>query len=263
MLWIDSIYFIALGCLSGFLAGLLGVGGGIVVVPCLFLIFHLLDFPAGELMHVAIGTSLASMIISSISATISQHKKKAILWDLIKTFGPALSIGAVIGALIAHYLPSHLLARIFGVFTILLAVYLFLPRPPELHLKKAKRLIMSLLGLVIGTLGSLLGVSGGVFTVPVLSGLGVPIRNSVATSTASVIFTSLIGSVSFLILGWGLIPNKETLGYIYIPGFLAIGIASLIVAPFGVKVSHALPTKILRRIFACLLAILGIAMLFH
>lgn len=99
MPWIDSIYFIALGCLSGFLAGLLGVGGGIVVVPSLFLIFHFLDFPSGELMHVAIGTSLASMIISSISATISQHRKKAILWDLIKTYGPALSVGAIIGAI--------------------------------------------------------------------------------------------------------------------------------------------------------------------
>lgn len=116
---------------------------------------------------------------------------------------------------------------------------------------------------MIGALSSLLGVSGGVFSVPILSGLGIPIRNAVATSTASVIFTTMIGSISFLILGWGLIPNKETLGYIYIPGFLAIGIASLIVAPFGVKLGHALPTKILRRIFACLLAIVGIAMLFH
>ncbi|HSX10599.1 MAG TPA: sulfite exporter TauE/SafE family protein [Chlamydiales bacterium] len=256
------ILFIILGLISGLLGGLLGLGGGVVTVPVLYFIFLYTGTFEEKIMQVAVSTSLAAGVVNSGLSTYFQHQKKAILFNVFRLLIPGLVIGCVGGSVLAHYLPSQMLSKIFGVMAVVLGTYFFFPRLPNLKLSNAPNRTLSLFGLGIGVLSSLLGIGGGSLTFPVLLGYQVPVQNSSATSSVSTLMTTLIGSVTYLVIAWHMPELPATFGYIEIPAFIAISLGSLLTVGLGVKLSHAMKVAPIKRLFGCCLALIGLSMLF-
>ncbi|MBB71204.1 MAG: hypothetical protein CMF50_02245 [Legionellales bacterium] len=256
------ILYVLSGASVGFLAGLLGVGGGILVVPILVLLLPGVGVPPQHLMHVAVATSLAVIVGTSLSSIYAHNKRGGILWERVKQLLPGLILGAVIGASVVDLLPSDALRIFFGVFMFVMAFnitfdgsFIKMKDMPSTHKLWGY-------GTFIATCATLLGVGGGSLTVPFLSSRKVPIRNAVATSAVCGFPIALVGSIGMIIAGSnesGLPPH--TLGYIFLPAFIGIVIPSIFMAPLGAKIAHKLPTKILRMIFAVFLILVGADML--
>lgn len=256
------LIFIILGLISGLLGGLLGIGGGVITVPILYFIFQYVEgFPA-RTMQVAVSTSLAAGFVTSAVSTYVQFRKKAILFSVVKLLIPGLVFGCIAGSFTAHYLSSHILRIAFGTIAILLGTYFFFPRLPHLNIRPSPDPSLSIFGLFIGWLSTMLGIGGGSLTFPILLGYQLPANKSSATSSASTLLTTLIGSITYLIIAWHKPELPETFGYIEIPAFVAISIGSMLTSPFGVKLSHELNVTRIKQIFGGSLALVGLSMLF-
>ena len=255
--------YLLLGVFSGFVAGLLGVGGGLIIVPILALVFQAQAFNSEHIMHLALGTSLATIVVTSISAVVTHHRHGAVIWRLVYWLAPGLLVGAVIGAVIADRLNNQSLELVFGVFEIGVAIYMLIgaPKPSGVVQQPGGEYMGA--GGVIGTISSLLGIGGGTMTVPYLTWRGVGIRNAVAVSSACGLPIALSGCVSYLITGLDAVnlPSAAS-GYLYWPAWLGICASSVIMAPVGAKLAHRLPTSVLKRIFAIILLIIGGLMIF-
>lgn len=255
--------YVVIGGLAGILAGLFGIGGGVIAVPCLLLVFNYLSVSPGYEMHLAIGTSLAAMVFNTISSTWAHNQKGAVLWDVVKKTFPGVILGSVVGALIANYLSSIVLQIFFGVFLIVLAAFL-------LRLKKfhdGMGSLPSLLGLNVMTFGiagvsNILGIGGGVFTAPILMLFKVSDKKSIGTSAAMSVGITVLGALSYLVVGLEELPVGQTIGFIYWPAFVVVGIASFLTAPLGAKWAYELHPQRLRKVFALVLALTGIFMVF-
>lgn len=254
--------FVILGLVSGILGGLIGIGGGVVTVPILYYIFQYTGMLEDRIMQVAVSTSLASGFITSAVSTIFQMKKRAVLFAVVKMIVPGLVIGCIAGSVIAHYLPSFYLREIFGVVAFLLGIYFFFPKLPPLHISRSPNNSLSLFGLAIGCLSSMLGIGGGSLTFPILLGYQVPVKNSSATSSASTLVTTFVGTLTYLFIAWNKPELPETFGYVEIPAFIAVSIGAIVTTPYGVKLSHVLDVKLIKQIFGCSLSVIGITMLF-
>jgi len=253
---IEILSLLLVGVTAGTLAGLLGVGGGIIIVPSLVWIFHT-QLPASSLMHIAIGTSLATMAITSISSIIAHHQRGAVLWSIVWQLSPGIIVGAFVGAIIADALPTEILRKIFAIFILLASAQLgLLPPAPHRQLPGS----LSLAGTVIGQISALVGIGGGSLTVPFLVWFNIPIRNAVATSAACGFPIAVSGMIGFVVTGWH-INTPWMIGYIYWPAFVAITPATLLFAPLGAKLAHTLPVSNLKKLFAIFLAGIGINML--
>jgi len=247
--------FLLIGSIAGILAGLLGVGGGVVLVPVLAWIFHGNPaIPVANLMQVVIGTTLATIVITSISSIIAHHRHQAILWNLVWQLTPGIIIGALFGACIASILPSKFLYNFFAIFILLVAIQLTFNLYPTVHKQLPSKLIMRLVGTTIGLFSSLVGIGGGSMTVPFLVWCNTSVRNAVATSAACGFPIAVAGTIGFIITGW-----QE--GYIYWPALVGIAPASLLFAPLGAKLAHTIPTTMLKKFFAIFLAMVGCKML--
>lgn len=248
---------------AGILAGLLGIGGGIVIVPVLVWIFEANpEIPAAYLMHIALGTSLATVVTTSVSSIRSHHKRGAVQWPIVWQLIPGLIIGTLLGAILADALSSEMLRHFFAVFILFNAVQMGLNLKPSAHRKIPGRLGMGTVGWIIGKLSALLGIGGGVLTVPFLLWCNVSARHAVATSAAVGFPIAVAGTIGFIATGWRIdgLPAWST-GYIYWPVFLAIAPVSLLFAPLGAKLAHTLPVDGLKRLFAMYLMVVGIGML--
>ena len=258
----DIIIYIIIGIFAGFFGGLLGIGGGLVTVPSLLAMFHWLDYPNKYVMQVAIGTSLCAMVITSGSSACAHICQKGVHWKMFRALSPGIILGAIIGALIADWLPSNDLEKIFGVSICFMGVYFLLP----LHVNERERMpgffILSAIGTVIGSISSILGIGGGIITVPILTAMGTPLRNAISTSAATGFLIAFTGGVSFLILGLRQETFTGAIGYLYLPAFFFIAIASSIAAPYGAKLVYILPVPTLRKIFGTVLIIVGITMVY-
>ncbi len=257
------LLFIASGSLSGLLAGLLGIGGGIVTVPILYYSLQYANIPENAVMQVAVSTSLASAFFTSFVSSWAHNRKKAIQFTYLKYLIPGLFLGSLTGAITVNYLSSYYLKIAFGIMAILLGIYLFFPRLPLLNLGTKPNSGLTLSGIVIGALSTLFGIGGGVFTVPVLFSYNLPTNQTVATSSASTMATTLFGSIAFLFIAWDRPSLPETVGFIEVPAFLLIAFSSILLVPLGVRLSRVLPTVLIRRIFACALAITGACMIYR
>jgi len=255
------ILFVLSGLLTGLLAGLLGIGGGLITVPVIYYLLPLAGFPEEKIMQVAVGTSLAATFITSFASTWAHYHKKTIVFSAFKRIVPGLIFGCMFGALIAHFLPSLFLREIFGCMAILFGIYFLFPRFPHPRFGSSPNFTLSIFGLGIGTLSSLLGIGGGLFTVPVFLGYQLPMKNAVGTSSSATLVTALVGTISYLFIAWHKPSIPETFGYIELPVFFAISLGSVSTSWLGVKLSHVLHTDIVKRIFACACAITGILML--
>jgi uncharacterized membrane protein YfcA len=261
-LYLVYLAYAIIGAVAGILAGLLGIGGGLVTVPALFFLFSFLKFPQAYVMHLAIGTSLAAMIFNTLSSSRAHHRRHAVLWHLVKKAAPALIVGGIIGAILANYISDVILEIIFGFFLCFMGS-LFI-RKVKPHLKPhaiPNNPIFSLIFLAIGTLSVILGLGGGVFSVPVLTSFRLSSKNAIGTSAAITCLMTIVGTIAFLIVGWSAIDITGTIGYIDLSAFFVIGIVSACFAPMGAKLAHELPDQILRRIFGGMLILTGISML--
>ena len=257
-MWIE---FALIGALAGYLAGFLGIGGGFVVVPALTFLFLQDTSTAPWAIHMAIATSLGTMLVTSLSSIIAHQRKGAIRWPLVKSLAVGLMIGAVLGAVIVDYLPGEQLMRVFGGFAMLAGLQLVLGRQPEGEKPLPGQPAVSLVGLVIGALSSIAGIGGGALTGPWQMWHGIRAQNAVATSAACGYPIAVAGSLSLVWLGMGGDLPDGALGYVHLPALFGIAVTSAIAAPLGAATVHRLPPKLVRRIFGGFLILVGLRML--
>lgn len=257
------LIYLLLGALAGLVAGLLGVGGGIVIVPVLVLLFQAQGFSEINIMHLALGTSLATIAVTSISSVIAHHRLGSLNWRLVLWLSPGLIIGAVLGAFLADKVASGTLQRLFGLFEMAVALYMFFgARFSSASARPIAAPELVAAGSVVGTLSAMLGIGGGTMTVPYLTWRGRVMQEAVAVSSACGFPIAVAGGLGYLLAGLNALslPPLAT-GYIYWPAFVGISCASLLLAPQGARLAHRLPVAQLKRLFALILLLIGAAML--
>lgn len=258
--------FLLMGVIVGVLAGLLGIGGGIIMVPFLAYIFNTLGMPQALLMHMAESTALATLAITTFTAVIVQQKKKNIRWDIFRSLSFSIIPGTVLGALVASFLPNHVLKILFGLFVSVIAIHLFFNqkqplKEPEIK-QRSRRWVEITAGFVIGIIAGMLGIGGGIFIVPLLLRFGLTAHNATATSVACACLLSIVGTISYIATGWNVADLPQgTTGFVYWPAVLGMGLASIFFVPLGTKLASLLSGKALIRIFAIFLFIVGLMML--
>ena len=259
----DLISYLALGGVAGVLAGLLGVGGGLVIVPALLWVFRADGFAESVVVHLAVGTSLATIIATSLSSIRAHHRRGAVLWPVVRRLAPGIVVGAVLGAAIADRLATAWLQRVVGAFALTVAAQMLLGARAEAHRGLPGPLGMGAAGSVIGAVSGLVGIGGGSLTVPFLSWCSVDIRRAVATSAACGFPIAVAGAAGFAAVGWGesALPPGST-GFLYWPAFAGVAAASVLTAPLGARLAHSLPVVALKRVFATVLALVGLKLLF-
>jgi uncharacterized membrane protein YfcA len=258
---IITIYVLT-GIFAGVVGGMLGLGGGIVIVPVLHFVFAQQQFPSSVLMHIAVTTSLATIIATSISATYAHHKKQAVLWPVVNRFAPGILIGTGLGALVADSLSSNILRITFGLFEILVAIQIWFELKPKAQVTLPGTIGMVGSGTGIGMLSTLLGIGGGTLTVPFLLWCNVNIRNAVAVSSACGFPIAVAGTTALIIAGWDSTELPvHAISYLYWPAALIIMTMTVFFAPLGARLAHYLPVRTLKRFFSILLLVVGIRML--
>jgi uncharacterized membrane protein YfcA len=260
-IWIIYLLF---GAFAGLTAGLLGVGGGLIIVPVLAWIFNSYGFSQNIIMHLAVGTSLATIIFTSISSIIAHHKHQAVLWQIVYKLTPGIIAGAWAGAAIADFLPTRSMKIFFGLFELFVALQMTLNIKPKPHRQLPATPAMGLAGGIIGSISSIIGIGGGTLTVPFLVWCNITMHKAVATSAACGLPIAIAGTIGYVIAGLNEnnLPTNST-GYIYWPALLGITTTSILFAPLGAKLAHKLPVNKLKHIFAILLFTLAFKMLFY
>ncbi|MBW8183638.1 sulfite exporter TauE/SafE family protein [Shewanella nanhaiensis] len=251
---------LALGAFIGFMAGLLGIGGGVIAVPALLILLPSIGFSSEILPHVAIATSLAAIILTSLSSAQAHHRRGNIPWPIFKTMLPGLILGSICSGFIAKMISAEQLQLIFAFFIILMAIQMVFPfRVAAENKPLPSTLFLFLTSVIIAIIAALMGIGGGILLIPFLSWCGLQMRNAIGFSSASGLFISLFGSLGYVVAGWQVsgLPSG-TLGYVYLPALLGIVITSVLMAPLGVRAATHWPTPILKRIFALLLIVTGI-----
>lgn len=256
-----SIYLLT-GAFVGFAAGLLGIGGGLIIVPVLATaLTYFID--STHVVHIAIATSLATIFVTSISSAYAHHKHGAVRWDIFKMLAFGVLAGAFIGGWLSQFVASQTLSIMFGVLELLIALNMLLAMKPNPSRELPGFVGNTAAGTVIGNLSSIVGIGGGTLTTPYLVWNNISMHQAIATSTAVSLPVALAGTVGYILAGMQTtdLPAYTT-GYIYWPAFFGIILASIFTAPIGAKFSHKLPVKILKRGFGVFLLLLAVKMLF-
>ena len=254
------LIFPLIGIIAGLLAGLLGIGGGIILVPGLFFYLQAQNLAPGAEMPFALGTSLACIVPTSISATLAHHRMQNIRWDVFKRLAPGLLLGGVLGGLLADKLDSLLLEKIFGVLTLLIALRIFIGFTAK-HIIKKTPTEHFVYGGVMGTIASLTGVGGGALVNPYMLWSGFDVHKAVGTAAASVVAISSFGSLTYIFTGLDASINEAHIGYVIWPAVISVAIFSIICAPIGAKLAVKLPKDRLKQILGLLLLLVGLKFL--
>ena len=255
------LYFL-LGTFSGVLAGLFGIGGGIIIIPTFFYIFSYLGFAEEILSHMVLGSSLGVIVFSSLSSTFSHHSKGAVNWKLIKVVVPSIVIGSSLGGITAGYLESSTLQGLVSLFLVVASFQLIFEFPPPSQNPKTNLVGPVIAGGGIGWLSGVFGIGGGIFSVPYFYHRGLTMMNAIGTSAACGIPIALAGSISYMVIGFENINlPSNSIGYIYLPATLIVGLMSSITAKYGVNIAHRMKQKKLRIAFAFLVMIMSLNLL--
>jgi uncharacterized membrane protein YfcA len=254
--------FLLLGGLVGVIAGVFGVGGGLVIVPALIWGLPLVGVAELHMTHLAVGTSLATIAITSISSIHAHHKRGGVIWPEFWRLTPGILIGAWLGGVVASVLDGAVLQRLFALFAISVGLRMFLSSKQPQRQLQVGNLAKNLVGSVIGLVSAIVGIGGGSMTVPFLHATGVEMKRAVATSSACGLPIAIAGAASLVAAGWGVseLPPGSS-GYVYWPVALIIVISSTVTAPVGAALAHRLPAAQLRRIFALFLLAVGLKLL--
>lgn len=248
------VLYLVLGALAGVVAGLFGIGGGLLIVPVLIFSFELQGISDSVLTHMAVATSLATIVITSISSVRAHHQRGAVRWELFRPLGVGILLGAVLGVTTAVQLSGPVLQLTIGVFVLLVALQMALNLKPSAGEARPSTPELGTAGVGIGWASAIFGIGGGTLTVPYLNWRRVAMQQAVATSAACGLPIALMGAATNMALGWGASELPPwSLGYVYLPAFVGIVLASSLTAPVGARLAHSLPQAKLKKVFALFL----------
>ena len=245
------------GLIAGFLAGLLGIGGGIITIPVLFVLFGEIGTPIEWRMHAAIATSLAIIIATNISSVLAHNKKDGVDWELVKGWWLAVVLGAFLGSFFAKTLKTQELVYFFATLAAFLAAKMLLPFDSwKLGKRLPSGIYRYLNPSLIGFFSSVMGIGGGSFSVPYMTLYSVPIHRAVGTASLIGLFISISGGIGYLVGGLSVEGLPEgSIGFIHLPSALAVSLAAVLTAPVGAKVAHRMPRALLSIVFGLFLIV--------
>ena len=269
-MFLDWVYLLllmfSLAGLAGFLAGLLGIGGGLVLVPGLYFVFNLLGYEGHAIMHLAVGTSLATIVATGSSSARAQWKRGSVRFDLVKKIGFGMVIGVGAGTFIASEVSGLTLQAFFAVTLVILAAVMRVnPDKIKLFDDVPPQPWPGLAGIIVGTVSTLMGIGGAALNVPYMTLSNVPIHKAVGSASAMGLMVAVPGAIGFLLIGLGNTENFPpfTVGYINLVALAVIIPVTVLIAPVGVSVAHHFSTKMLRRVFSIFMIIIALKMLFE
>tara|TARA_R110002072_G_scaffold145612_1_gene292253 strand:+ start:206 stop:1030 length:825 start_codon:yes stop_codon:yes gene_type:complete len=246
---------IVTGCIAGILAGLLGVGGGIIVVPVLFTMLGLIDIDESVRMHVAVGTSLASIVMTSVISARAHHRRGAVDTDLLKRWGVWILLGSIAGTLIAGAVDGPVLSMVFALVALAVALYMA-TTSADFRIRESLPTGIGgkISGFVIGGLSAMMGIGGGTLCVPYFNAFGFPVHRAVGTAAAIGLVIALPATIGFVATGWGIpaLP-QASVGHVNLLGLILIAPFTSLTAPLGVRLAHRVSAKTLKLLFALFL----------
>ena len=255
------LIYLGVGVFVGFFAGLLGIGGGAVMVPTLSMIFVSRGFSSDNVVHMALATSMATIIPGGLASAWTHHKHRAVNWQVVKKMLPGILLGTFSGAVIAHFSSTAFLKGFFVVFICFVAVQMLFNLKPKGGHTLPGSTGMIVFGAVMGVISSFAGIGGAIMSLAFLSWCNVRMHEAIGTAAAIGVPLAIAGTVGFVVTGMldsGL--PAQSLGYVYVPAFIGISVTSFLVAPLGAKLAHRLPVAVLRKIFAVVLVVLAVKM---
>ena len=255
------VIYLAVGIFVGFFAGLLGIGGGSVMVPILSLTFASQGFSSDHVIHMALATSMATIIPGGIASAWTHHRHEAVNWRVVKQMLPGILAGTFSGAVIAHFSSTAFLKSFFVAFICFLALQLLFDFKPKARDTLPGAGVMFVLGAVMGVISSFAGIGGAVLSIAFLSWCNVRMHEAIGTAAAIGVPLAIAGTVGFVATGlFDKTLPSWTLGYVYLPAFAGIAVTSFAIAPLGAKLAHRLPVTVLRRVFVVFLVALAVKM---
>jgi uncharacterized protein len=256
------LVYLTIGAAVGFLAGLLGVGGGMITVPILVFVFSAKGFSPDHMMHLSLATAMATIPFTSASSVRAHHARQGVDWSVVLGMLPGLALGALLGALVAGAVPSRPLAIFFTVFIFYAAFNMFRNVSPKAARELPGRFGLGIAGAVISFLASFLAAGAAFMTVPFMTWCNVPLKRAIGTAAAIGFPLALASTAGYVYAGWGVAGLPAgTLGFVYLPALVLVVATSVLTAPFGARVSHRLPVRRLRIVFGLLLLAIALRML--
>lgn len=257
------LIYLSVGAVVGFFAGLLGIGGGLIIVPALTFIFTAQDFPPDRILHLALGTTMASIIFTSAASLRTHHSCGAINWVIVRQITPGILLGTVIGATLASTLTSQVLSIIFVVFIFYAATQMLFKLNPAPGFQLPGKIGLFVAGNFIGVISSLVAIGGGLLSVPFLSFCNIKLHQVIGTASAIGFPIAIAGTAGYIANGFMTTQSLPdySLGYVYLPALIWLVLASMITAPFGARAAHSMQIATLKKIFVALLYCLGVKML--
>lgn len=257
------ILLLALGGVVGFMAGLLGIGGGGILVPVLTTLFLSHQIATDNVVHLALGTSMACILVTSFSSMRAHNAKGAVHWNIVKSISLGIVVGTFLATFVAARVSSLHLAIFFALFMGFVAIQMFINKKPKPNRALVGSAGMFAAGSGIGAISALVSIGGGSLTVPFLTWQNIDIKQAIGTSAAVGVPIAVAGTIGYLVNGWSNTSLDDyTLGFVNLPAVLFISLTSFFTAPIGAALAHKLPVSILKKIFAVLLVLLSIKMIF-
>ncbi|HUK05712.1 MAG TPA: sulfite exporter TauE/SafE family protein [Burkholderiales bacterium] len=254
--------YLAIGLTVGFLAGLLGIGGGMVMVPMLVFVFSAKQFPPEHMMHLALATAMATIVFTSLSSVRAHHRHGAVDWRVARTMAPGIVAGALAASLVAGFVPTRPLAVFFALFMLYASLQMFFEIKPEATRQLPGTAGLFGVGAGIGALSSVLAAGGAFLSIPFLARCNVPLKRAIGTAAANGFPIAVAGTAGYVLNGLHAAGLPEgSLGFVYLPALAIIVTASMPTAPLGARLAHRLPVKRLRIVFALVLLALALRML--
>ncbi|MFT7561586.1 MAG: putative membrane protein YfcA [Flavobacteriales bacterium] len=255
--------FLGMGAFAGFFAGLLGLGGGAVLVPLLSSAYVAMGFAPELVLPLALGSSMACIVPTSLSSTYSHWRSGKISWPVVAIMAPGIACGSFLGSQLVMFIPQALLTIVFSLFISYVALTMLLQKAKSVNedSSPSSTIIMAIASFSIGIFSALVAIGGGSLTVPLLSRLGFGLRSAIACSAALGVFLSLTASVGYLIVSPETTPPEFTLGLVYLPAVALVSIASVVLAPVGAYCAHHWPVAYVKRCFSLVLLMLASKML--
>lgn len=254
--------YLAIGVTVGFLAGLFGIGGGMIMVPMLVFVFTAKGFPAEHMMHLSLATSMATIVFTSLSSVRAHHRHAAVDWRVARAMAPGIVVGALAATLIAGFIPTRPLAIAFTAFMFYAAAQMFFEVKPKPSRQLPGPAGLFGVGAGIGALSSVLAAGGAFLSIPFLARCNVPLKRAVGTAAANGFPIAAAGTAGYVLNGLRVDNLPEgSLGFVYLPALALIVLASMPMAPLGARLAHRLPVRRLRIVFALMLFAIALRML--